>query len=239
VGISYGGGHKVSHLPSAVRLVTSTKQELLNVKSSEQNTQALSKLCSSPSIMHIAGFQSNVFAAYAPRVYEFYSSNLNVLLNQSPFLRRNFQCSVFSAVTINFGPVTVTKPHTDPGNLSWGQCAITSLGEFDANLGGHLVLWDLGLVIHFPPSSTILIPSAILLHSNIKIQDGEKRYSVTQYTAGGLLRWVYNRFRSDKVLLGQMRKEEKAEEMEKWQSDCDSRFEEGLQMFSKIEDLIQ
>jgi hypothetical protein len=219
--------------------VTSAKQEPLNVKNSERNAQALSKLCSSPSIARIAGFQSNVFTAYAPRVYEFYSSNLNMLLNQSPFLRWNFQHSVFSAVTINFGPVTITKPHTDPGNLSWGQCAITSLGEFDANLSGHLVLWDLGLVICFPPGSTILIPSAILLHSNVKIRDGEERYSIMQYTAGGLLRWVYNGFRSDKVLLGRMRKEGKAEEMEKWQSDHDSRFEEGLQMFSKIEDLIQ
>jgi hypothetical protein len=214
-------------------------QEPLNVKNSERNAQALSKLCSSTSITRIAGFQSNVFTVYAPRVYEFYSSNLNVLLNQSPFLQRNFERSVFSAMTINFGPVTVTKPHTDPGNLSWGQCVITSLGEFNADLGGHLALWHLGLVIRFPPGSTILIPSAILLHSNVKIQDGEERYSLTQYTAGGLLRWVYNGFCSDKVLLDCMRKEGKAREREKWESDRESRFEQGLEMFSKIEDLMQ
>jgi hypothetical protein len=169
VGVSYGGGRKVSHLLVTVRLVTSVEQEPLNVKNSERNAQALSKLCSSTSIARIAGFQSNVFAAYAPRVYEFYSSNLNILLNQSPFLRQNFQRSVFSAMTINFGPVTVTKPHTDPGNLSWGQCVITSLGEFNADLGGHLALWHLGLVIRFPPGSSILIPSAILLHTTLTI----------------------------------------------------------------------
>lgn len=157
------------------------------MKNLEQNAQALSKLCNLTSIAYIAGFQSNVFATYAPKVYEFYSLNLNILLNQSTFLWQNFQCSIFSAMTINFGPATTTKPHTDPGNLSWGQCIITSLGKFNADLCGHLVLWHLGLVICFPSGSTILIPSGILLHSNIKLQEGEERYSLMQYTAGGFL----------------------------------------------------
>jgi hypothetical protein len=137
-------------------------------------------------------------------------------------------------MTINFGPVTVTKPHTDPGNLLWGQCAVTSLGEFNADRGGHLALWHLGLVIRFPPGSTIIIPSATLLHSNIKILDGEERYSITQYTAGGLLQWVYNGFCSDKTLLSSLRSEERA----KWEHDRESCFEEGLQMFSTVEELM-
>jgi len=57
----------------------------------------------------------------------------------------------------------------DFGNLPYGWCAITSLGPFDPKRGGHLVLWDLQLVIEFPPGSTILIPSAVLQHSNIPI----------------------------------------------------------------------
>jgi hypothetical protein len=87
VGISYGGGQKVSYFFVFQWLVTMAPQEPLNVKNLEQNTKALAKLCSSSSITRIAGFQSSVFATYAPRVYDFYSSNLNVLLNQSPFLR--------------------------------------------------------------------------------------------------------------------------------------------------------
>ncbi|KAJ3886728.1 hypothetical protein GG344DRAFT_69418 [Lentinula edodes] len=41
--------------------------------------------------------------------------------------------------------------------------------------GGHLVLWDLGLVIRFPPGSTILFPSSLITHSTIPIQEGETR----------------------------------------------------------------
>jgi hypothetical protein len=140
-------------------------------------------------------------------------------------------------MTVNLGPTVITHLHTDPGNLSWGQCIITSCGEFNADLGGHLVFWDLGLIIHFPPGSTTLLPSAILLHSNVKIQEGETQYSVMQYTAGGLLRWVYNWFHSDKSLLAGIKKNGRAEELLQWESDCKTRFQEGLEMFSKVHKL--
>ncbi|KAJ7025053.1 hypothetical protein C8F04DRAFT_1269659 [Mycena alexandri] len=115
------------------------------------------------------------------------------------WLRRNFnrRFSVFAAATFNFGPATVTFPHIDALNLAWGWCAITALGFFNPDVGGHLVLWDLRLIIRFPPGSTILIPSAILRHSNVTIAAGERRYSFTQYTAAGLFRWVDNGFRTE------------------------------------------
>ncbi|KAJ7697753.1 hypothetical protein B0H14DRAFT_3529203 [Mycena olivaceomarginata] len=56
-----------------------------------------------------------------------------------------------------------------------------ALGDFDPDLGGHLILWDLRLVIRFPPGSTILLPSAIIRHSNTPIQAHEHRSSFVQY----------------------------------------------------------
>ncbi|KAJ7038729.1 hypothetical protein C8F04DRAFT_950891, partial [Mycena alexandri] len=91
--------------------------------------------------------------------------------------------SVFTTATFNFGPITVTFPHIDFGNLAWGWCVITVLGWFNPDRGGHLILWDLKLIIRFPPGASILIPSAILRHANVKIQPGERRYSFTQTTA--------------------------------------------------------
>ncbi|KAJ7937906.1 hypothetical protein B0H13DRAFT_1580401, partial [Mycena leptocephala] len=66
---------------------------------------------------------------------------------------------------------------------------------FDPDFGGHLVLWDLKLVIRFPPGATILIPSAIVRHSNVPIRPDERRCSFTQYTAGGLFRWIRDGFK--------------------------------------------
>jgi hypothetical protein len=124
-------------------------------------------------------------------------------------------------------------------NLPFGWCAITALGNFDPTLGGHLVLWDLKLVIEFPPGSTILIPSATLRHSNVAIRQGETRYSFTQYTAGGLFRWVDNGFqcaasRASGLTKGQMKEHIRREDrqgIERWQM--------GINLFSTLNDLQQ
>ncbi|KAJ8496539.1 hypothetical protein ONZ45_g12413 [Pleurotus djamor] len=90
--------------------------------------------------------------------------------------------------------------HLDTVNLAWGWCAVTALGNYDYRKGGHLVLWDLGLVLEFPPGCTIIIPSATLYHSNTPIAPHETRYSVTQYSGGEIFRWVHNGFRMAKEL---------------------------------------
>ncbi|KAF8126848.1 hypothetical protein K438DRAFT_2001192 [Mycena galopus ATCC 62051] len=148
------------------------------------------------------GFAKGIFRAWNPAVHTLYETTLDVLHLDNSGLHHNFDRShsTFAAATINFGPKKVTKCHIDGLNLAWGWCAITALGDFNPDRGGHLVLWDLKLVIRFPPGSTILIPSAILCHSNVNIAEGEKRYSFTQFTAAGLFRWVDNGFKSDAIV---------------------------------------
>lgn len=149
-----------------------------------------------------------------------------------PGLRKNFTRSIFPVITINFGPNTWTYKYRDNLNLPFGWCAIQVLGGFDPEQGGHLILWDLKLVIEFPPGATILIPSATLIHSNVPICDGETRYSMTQYTPGGIFRWVDNGFWTDRGLLAE--NEEKFYKMEALKSMW---WEMGLGLFSTIAEL--
>lgn len=139
-------------------------------------------------------FLTGAFHNWAPNLYKYYVSHLADLLTHDKTIHRAFPHSAWAAATFNFGPATVCFKHTDNANLPFGWCGITSLGSFDPKLGGHLILWDLHLVIEFPAGSTILIPSASIAHANVPIQLGEKRYSFTQYTAGGIFRWVDNAF---------------------------------------------
>ena len=83
----------------------------------------------------------------------------------------------------------MSTPHVDAGNLPYGWCSITAFGDFDPDRGGHLVLWDMGLAIRFPPGHTILIPSGCVCHSNVGIGPHERRYSMVLYSAGGLFRY--------------------------------------------------
>lgn len=130
-----------------------------------------------------------VFRDYAERLHSFCKETLEKLEERHPELRRPFADTAFAGITFNFGPGVCTFPHKDCMNLSWGWCSITALGEYDHRKGGHIILWDLGVAVEFPAHSTILIPSAIVKHSNASIQEGERRQSVTQYNSVGLFRW--------------------------------------------------
>jgi hypothetical protein len=140
------------------------------------------------------------FSTFAPKIYEEYSTTLQQLYENQPHLKQNFPSSIFPAATFNLGPNSMCFLHRDVRNVPYGFCAITSAGSYDPEVGGHLVLWELGLVVEFPPGSTILIPSATISHCNTSIQPGETRYSMTQYCAGGLFRWVEFGFRTKKSL---------------------------------------
>lgn len=112
------------------------------------------------------------------------------LYRRYPSLKPPFANSLFACVAFNFGPQVVAIPHRDHLNLAYGWCSITALGNFNPMTGGHMVLSHLKIAIEFPPGSTIFIPSAALVHYNLPIGDGETRRSITQFSAGGLFRWI-------------------------------------------------
>ncbi|KAJ7350075.1 hypothetical protein DFH08DRAFT_696490, partial [Mycena albidolilacea] len=194
----------------------------------------LTGLLAQKPFQRIAGFTNALFQTYAPGLHGYYSATLNDLHDWNRRLKRNFlpSVSVFAAATFNFGLRTVCYPHLDFANLAWGWCAITALGDYDPDKGGHLILWDLKLIVRFPPGSTILIPSALLRHSNTSIQRHEKRFSFTQYTPAGIFRFVGNKFRSDKkVNESVLTSTEQLERVEARRN----RWDEGLKMYRRWE----
>jgi hypothetical protein len=151
-----------------------------------------------------------------------------MLFKDDPSLQKPFN-SVFTAVTYNLGPQVVCFPHVDFANLPFGFCAITAIGDFDPSKGGHCVLWDCKLVIEFPPGSTILILSAVLAHSNVKVAAHETRSSFAQYCAGALFRWVDHNFQA----VASYRASLSEEEMGELDSSNEGRWEFGLGLLPK------
>ncbi|KAL1739419.1 hypothetical protein HDZ31DRAFT_68957 [Schizophyllum fasciatum] len=184
-------------------------------------------------MIRIAHFASSVFYNWAPRLWMHYAEHMRVLFENDPTLERNFAKSVWACITINFGPRTVTYKHRDFGNLPYGWCAITALGKYDPDRGGHLVLWECGLVIRFPPGSTIIIPSSIIHHSNTKIARKETRYSVTQYTTGAIFRWVQHGCVLDEEYYSSL---SPAEHRDAMKANA-SRWREGAKLWSTISEL--
>ncbi|KXN82891.1 hypothetical protein AN958_01960, partial [Leucoagaricus sp. SymC.cos] len=124
-------------------------------------------------------------------------------------------------------------PHQDCNNLAFSWCVVVALGDFNPEEGGHFVLYDLGIVVEFPPGTCFLILSVCLWHSNIPIWKNDTRASIMFYAAGNLFRFVDNEFQ-DKPDLAKMN----ADLYQQRQEEKDTYWRKGLELYSKINDLI-
>ncbi|KAL0563861.1 hypothetical protein V5O48_018202, partial [Marasmius crinis-equi] len=192
--------------------------------------RVMQKICHHPAFISIAGFMSTTFLTWGPLLFLYYADNASKLLDKYPKLTLPFYNSIFAAFTVNFGPQTVCLPHRDTKNLAFGWCAITALGNFGYTCGGHLVLWDLKLVIEFPPGYTIFVPSAVVCHLNTKIQPGKEHFSFTMYTAGDIFRWVKHGFQKE----GDYKKTKQAKADTNLNA---NRWQRGIGLFSTMEEL--
>lgn len=172
------------------------------------------------------------FQLWAPKVYNYYHEHDKILHAKFPHLKKNFERSIFSCATFNFGPTTWTFKHRDARNCPFGWCAIQSFGPFDPKKGGHLILWELKLVIEFPPGATILIPSATVTHSNVPVQPGDERVSFTQYTSGSIFCYVDNGCMTEEVL-----EVENPEEYARLNILKSGRWARGLALLSTLDEL--
>lgn len=247
-GFSFGGGQKVSlsiPLCGAADVLYCLQKPSNMAHDSAYKAKLIDQLRENSALLRIAGFidgeyamrvtllrltlHTGCFLQYAPRLYAHYEKVTNELMDKDKSLRKMFDNCVFAAATLNIGPKVRTYIHTDHLNFAAGWCAVIALGDFDPEQGGHLVLWDLGLVIEFPPGSLIFLPSAVLRHSNLPIGENESRYSFTQYTAGGLFRWAECGFQSLKSL----REKGGALNTTGWE-----RWEEGISRFCHVDELM-
>ncbi|KAJ3846395.1 hypothetical protein EV368DRAFT_52872 [Lentinula lateritia] len=203
--------------------------------SGRANQNDMQELLQNDAIRRISGFQNALFNTFCHKNYVEYRDTNEEIQRKQPELRANFRNTAFAATTFNLGPRSFSPPHMDPDNRASSWCADTNMGPFDPNKGGHLVLWDLGLIVRFPPGSTILFPSALITHSTIPIQAHETRYAMIQYSSGGLFRWRDNGFQSDKSILAKVTAAERTER----EASRASRWKLGLQKFTRWADICR
>ncbi|KAI9428640.1 hypothetical protein H4582DRAFT_1826966 [Lactarius indigo] len=225
-GISFGGG----------------QEEPGYLAHQGDNEAVLERLMEVPSIQRICSFGSSAFQIYGARNFGYMVATLEELRasrdlcqDEGLRLRRPYDSKVgaFPCRTFNLGEQSVSFPHTDDGNLAQGWCSITPLGSFNPKEGGHIILWDFGLVIEFPPGSTVLIPSALITHSNTPLQAGETRFCLIQYAAGGLFRWVENGFQTQGDRLANASEEQRRAFLAKQ----NTRWSNAVGMFTTLDEL--
>lgn len=218
----------------------------MRLRQDDVRRRVLEDLLKERAFKRLAGFQSGnlhsksflfqmtlilgCLLAWAPKLHQHYAEHLQAIITNDPELDLNFDNSVFACATVNLGPRTVCFRHTDRMNLPYGWCAITPFGNFDHTKGGHLILWELRLVIEFPPGSTILLPSACISHSNVDIDQSETRFSFTQYTAGSLFRWADHGLRLEGEFWSSLSEDEIIQEKKRG----DARLSSGLSLLRTL-----
>ncbi|KAL0057696.1 hypothetical protein AAF712_015649 [Marasmius tenuissimus] len=196
----------------------------------------LQRLTDTIAFKRILQYQNAAFKLWGLRLYTRYKATADFVYNHPKLshIPRNFSDdNIFAAAAFNFGGKVCTFKHWDHLNWAFGWCAITALGYFVHTKSACLILWELKLVIDFPSSSTVLIPSAVITHSNTRIAEGDERTSFTQYTASAIFRWADN---------GGMT------EGELWETNFEARLElaaqkstvssERIQLYSTLEELL-
>ncbi|KAJ7750766.1 hypothetical protein B0H14DRAFT_3513344 [Mycena olivaceomarginata] len=186
------------------------RERVGNIKaSSAKNAAAMEELLDNPSVIRMATYPIPHFQTLCYPIFADYHATKQTVLQKNPSLHRTFARSPFAAVTANLGPVSVSPPHADFGNKADGMCLIGALGDFNADQGGHLVCWDYDLI------------------------DGEERFSLIQYSAGGLFRWVNNGFQSDRA----WRESATAEDIQRREVERNARCAAALKKFSLWKDV--
>ncbi|KAJ3831395.1 hypothetical protein F5878DRAFT_549614 [Lentinula raphanica] len=195
----------------------------------DSNAKVIQQLREDPDVQRVARLCDHYFRSYIPKLHHLYDNVLNLLHEDNPEFERNFPNCAWAGAHVNFS-LAITLRHRDFLNLIFGFCAVFAVGSYNYQLGGHLILWDIGLILEFPPGTVILIPSALLEHSNISIKLGETRSSITLYSAAGLFRWCHNGFMSDK----DFRSHASPKLLKKWFAYRREMWREGLDLLKCI-----
>ncbi|KAJ7891616.1 hypothetical protein B0H14DRAFT_3428403 [Mycena olivaceomarginata] len=130
-----------------------------------------------PAIRQIAGFQSSGLARYLPRLYRHYKSTMQSIFKHQPELTQLFPNSIFPR------PPSTWAPTSSAGT------SISNISKWCAS--------------EFPSGASVLLLSGPCHHGNTPIARRETRYSMTQYAAGALFRWVAYGHQTVQSLLAQ------------------------------------
>jgi len=244
-GVSFGGSQKVSAEYCHQWKTTNesqaqeTSKTALSIPPSSHHSSLILLFNAWLDLLHVSYFMvilsvSNPFifqrlsAYFAPRLFHYYRKELGTLFTSNSSLHIT-SLGVLACHHLQLWPIYNHLPPYRSGQPVFWVVLHYCLSPFDPHRGGHLILWDLGLVIDFPPGSTILIPSALVRHSNTVIQPGEECYSLTHYAAGGLFCYVSNGLCSDKTFM----KEATEAELKQWRRIVSKRWSD-VWAFSKV-----
>ncbi|KAJ7082830.1 hypothetical protein C8R43DRAFT_886434, partial [Mycena crocata] len=144
-----------------------------------------------------------------------------------------FKNSVFTTLEIDFrdAPALATKTR----DSAFGTFeAITSVGFYDHEGGGHIEFWDDQISVELAPGATIIFPAGSKRFSFLPVGRREKRYLVRQFCNAGVLRWLDKGGRND----GEFDRSASVQQKEAWEAKRAARGEKYAKLYSKLDEVF-
>ncbi|KAJ7893750.1 hypothetical protein B0H13DRAFT_1625090 [Mycena leptocephala] len=173
----------------------------------------------------------DVYQQYSPISYAAVGTKVDQLVNRHIAFPA-FKNSVFTTSEINFCDApSVSRQNYDAAFDTME--AFTSLGFYDHEKGGHLILPDDNKVIELPPGTTVLLPAGTKRFNFAAVGKREKRFLFRQFCSAGVLRWVEKGGRTDR----EFQAAAGPQAIQAWNNMCRVRGETSLKSFTKLRDV--
>ncbi|KAJ7025020.1 hypothetical protein C8F04DRAFT_876340, partial [Mycena alexandri] len=96
-------------------------------------------LFSIPAIRRVAGYATSLMRRFAFQIFHQFNVALEAYNEHYQDCQPPIWYGPFAAATFLLGPRCLNVLNDD---LTWGWAALTALGTFNADKGGHIILWD-------------------------------------------------------------------------------------------------
>ncbi|KAK7027688.1 hypothetical protein R3P38DRAFT_2421317, partial [Favolaschia claudopus] len=173
-----------------------------------------------------------VLETYCKETYDALKSQKDKMLADKPEALYPCETSVYSAITINLNDPRVSfdiLQRIDPA--VW--CILTAAGDYNPDLGGQLILWDVGRVVRFPAGTCALIPAALVRFSFVKVRPDERQHTILQWAGVGIRRYFENGSRED----GEFAMEASADEYRAREKKRRAMHADALRTFPLVKDV--
>ncbi|KAF7294626.1 hypothetical protein MIND_00999200 [Mycena indigotica] len=213
--------------------ILTLKQQALTYRSRDLTTDA--------TLEWIAAYQNHALEQFYPNV----KSAMLVLVDElkAHGFSTPFPGSAFS--TCEFRDLTRAPMTTPQKQWQVRFCdiqALTVLGHWNGEMGGHLILHGEGRIVKVKPGDTFLLPAGAQAYTFVPVraQVGERQYVFSQFFHASVARWVEKGGKTDKELevkARHLRDKAALSRLHQWSRARESRADRTKKQFLKMDDV--
>ncbi|KAK6969081.1 hypothetical protein R3P38DRAFT_3244084 [Favolaschia claudopus] len=191
----------------------------------------LTALFHSGAIQMVSKYHNHLYQRMAPHSYA-YALGMTQQLKARGIVTSPFTSSAFTSAAFNFGDAPSVPDTNDDAAIETFE-AITVVGKFDEDEGGHLELQDENKIIKLSAGTTVLLATGSKPYKFSAVGKTEHLFLFRQWCSAGVFRWLCKGGRTD----AEFQKDASFEDRLSWLNASHDRGVASIKLFSQLYDL--